>query len=190
MTTVLLNGRKLPHQDFEGDDYIPGSGGAWVTCTDTASGRMVAYATNGRIVKDGQVYRAAIHPHDPNGITLPQARQAVRAVAGLPLVIPDDWQWADVLAHLRARKGLVVQTWYAEIPRAYRFQARADFGHAMWISHYSASGMRTWDPLDPNTTHHGQWVPASAIRASMEELARREGTRFLFAGYVPLQPLT
>jgi hypothetical protein len=190
MTTVLLNGRRLPHQDFEGDDYIPGSGGAWVSCTDSATGRDLAYASNGRVNLDGKVIRSAVHPHDPNGISLPQAKRAIETLTHTTLVIPGDWRWEEVLAHLKARKGLVVQLWYSKIPRAYRFQAEADFGHAEFISHYSASGMRTWDPLDPNTTHHGQWVPASAIRASMEELARREGTRFLYCGYVPLQPLT
>ena len=190
MTTVLLAGRKLPHGDWEGDDFTPGAGGKWVTCTDTSLGRMVAYATNGRVNRDGRVYRAAIHPHDPDGVTLPQAAQACMTVTGLPFVIPPHWQWPELLAHLRARKGAVVQGWYSGIPREYRFQARADFGHATWISHYSTtSGMRVWDALDPNTTHHGQWIPARYIRAFMEELSRRNGTTALYVGYVKLQPL-
>jgi hypothetical protein len=190
MTTVLLNGRRLPHQDWEGDDYTPGAGGKWVTCTDSSLGRDVAYATNGRIDKDGRIYRAAVHPHDPNGITLPQAQQACRAEADLPFVIPPDWHWAEVLAHLKARKGLVVQGWYSKIPRQYRFQLRCDFAHAMWISHYSTTaGMRVWDALDANTTHHGSWVPAHDVRAFMEELSRRMGVGSLYCGYVPLQHL-
>jgi hypothetical protein len=189
VTTVHLAGRKLPHQDWEGDDFTPGAGGAYVTCTDTAAGRMVAYATNGRIVKDGRVYRSAVRPPDPNGITLAQAQQAVRTVAKLPLVIPA-WDWYELLSHLRAKKGAVVQGWYSGIPRQYRFQLAADFGHAMWISHYSpAAGMRTWDPLDANTAHHGQWIPATHVRRFMEELSRRQGTARLFTAYVPLQPL-
>jgi hypothetical protein len=189
MTTVLLNGRKLPHQDWEGDDFTPGAGGAYVTCTDTSCGRMVAYATNGRIDKDGRVYRAALRPPDPNGITLQQAQGAVRRVANLPLIIPA-WDWYALLAHLRAKKGAVVQGWYSAIPRQYRFQAAANFAHAMWISHYSpTAGMRVWDALDANTTHHGSWVPARDIRRFMEELSRRENYPRLFTAYVPLQPL-
>lgn len=192
MTTVLLLGRKLPHQDFEGDDFVPGSGGDWVTCTDTAAGRMVAYATNGRVNVSGQQIRAAIRPRDPDGITLPQAQQGVRTLTKRHLVIPPAWDWSEVMAHLRARKGLVIQGWYSGIPRMYRFQLRSNFGHAMWISHYStSSGMRVWDPLDPNTTHHGQWIPAKYVRASMEDLARRMdvGPGHLYCGYVPLEPL-
>jgi hypothetical protein len=190
MTTVLLAGRRLPHNDFEGDDWVPGSGGAWVTCTDSSLGRDIAYATNGRVNRDGRTYRAAVHPHDPNGITLPQAQQACMTVTGLQLVIPPNWQWPELLAHLKACKGAVVQGWYSGIPREYRFQARADFGHALFISHCSTtSGMRVWDALDPNTTHHGSWIPARYIRAFMEELSRRQGVRSLYCGYVPLQHL-
>jgi hypothetical protein len=190
MTTVLLAGRKLPHGDFEGDDWA--SGANWKTCTDSATGRMLAYATNGRVNLDGKQIRASVHPHDSDGITLPQAKQAVETLTSMTLVIPPHWQWSELLAHLKARKGAVVQLWYSGISRPYRFQARADFGHAVFISHYSptaGSSMRVWDALDANTTHHGQWVPARDIRAAMEELSRRNGTTALYVGFVPLQPL-
>ena len=190
MTDVFLLGRKLPAQDFEGDDFTPGAGGSWVTCTDTALGRMVSYATNARIDKDGRVYRASI-PGNPGGITLPQAAVACQRVAGLPFVIPPDWQWQDVLNWLRLDKGLVVQGWYANIPRPYRFQKDpSNFGHAMFISHFSStSGMRVWDPLDANTSHHGQWIPASMIRSYMEQLASNNHVNSLYCGYVSLQHL-
>ncbi len=190
MTVVLLDGRKLPHNDFEGDDWVPGASG-WVTCTDTALGVDIAFATNGRIVKDGKTYRAAIHPHDVDGITLAQAHDAAQAVAGVDLVIPGTWVWDDVVAHLTAKKGLIVQGWYADIPRMYRYQKDPSaFGHAMWISHYSTtSGMRVWDPLDANLSHHGQWIPAKYIRSFMEELSRQNNVKALYCGYVPLQHL-
>lgn len=189
MRQPYVKGRKLPRNDWEGDDFTPGAGGHYVTCTDTASGRMVAYATNGRVDKDGRVYRAAVRPPDPNGVTLPQADAAIHRVCGRDLVIPH-WHWANLLAHLREYKGAVVQGWYAEIPRAYRYQAGADFGHAMFVSHYSStSGMRVWDPLNPDTTAYGRWIPAPAIRRFMEELSQREGYAGLFVGYVPLEHL-
>ena len=96
----------------------------------------------------------------------------------------------NLLAHLTAKRGLIVQGWYSRIPRAYRFQAAAEFGHAVWISHYSStSGMRVWDALDANTKHHGQWVPVVAIRAFAEDLARRNGTTSLYCAFVALQHL-
>lgn len=190
MTTVLLDGRKLPPGDWEGDDFTPGANGHYVTCTDTSLGRDIAYATNGHIDKDGRIYRAAVTPHDPNGINLLQARDAALSVASVKLVIPQGWHWAEVMAHLRAKKGLICQGWYDQIPRMYRYQLAADFGHAMFVSHYSpTSGMRIWDALDPNTLHHGQWVPAIYLRNFLEKLQRRWGANALQVAYAPLQPL-
>lgn len=196
MSIVLLDGRKLPHGDWEGDDFTPGAGGRYVTCTDTSAGRALAWATNGRKDLDGRQIRAAVRPRDSDGINLHQAKQAIESLTNTTLVIPEHWSWTEVSIHLRHRPyvGLVAQGWYGEIPRKYRFQQRADFGHAMWFSHYSATSnksVRVWDALDPNTDHHGQWVPVTYVRAFMEELARREGVgpNRLFCGYIPLQRL-
>jgi hypothetical protein len=190
VTIVLLDGRKLPHQDWEGDDYTPGSHGSYVTCTDTSTGRHVAYVTNGRKDIDGKVYRAAIHPADPDGVSLPQAKQAAKAVAGIDLILPFGWDTSDALEHLRAKKGLIMQGWYAEIPRMYRYQAGADFGHAMWASHYSStSGVRVWDPLDPNLTHHGQWIPWSFVRDFMERFRQEAHAHTVLVAYSALQPI-
>lgn len=192
MTTVLLDGRKLPHQDFQGDDFVPGAGGKWVTCTDTSTGRALAYATNGRVNIDGEQIRAAVRPRDTNGINLRQAKQAVESLTNTTVVIPGNWGWTEVMLHLRARKGLILQGWYGALPRGERFQLAADFGHAVWASHYSpTSGIRVWDGLDANERHHGNWIPARDVRAFVEELARREGTGpgRLYVGYVPLQHL-
>ena len=190
MTTVLLARRRLPHQDFEGDDRTPGANGDWVTCTDTAAGRALCYASNGRQNLDGRTIRAAVHPHDVNGINLSQAKRAIEALTTTTIVLPQTWDWADLLAHLRARKGAILQIWYGSIPRMYRFQADGTFGHAVWVSHDSlTSGCRTWDPLDANTSHHGQWIPAKWIRAATEEWAHRAGAAHLLVGFVPLQPL-
>lgn len=190
MTTVLLDGRKLPHGDWEGDDFTPGAGGHMVTCTDTSTGRMLAYATNGRVNLDGRQIRAAVHPHDPDGINLRQAKQAVESLTDTTLVIPARWDWALLLGHLRAKKGAVIQGWYGALPRGERFQLASDFGHAMWASHYSpTSGIRVWDALDANERHHGNWIAAKYIRAFAEELQDRENASGLFVGYVPLQHL-
>lgn len=178
-------GRRLPRNDWEGDDFTPGAGGHFVTCQDTAVGRAVAWATNGRVDRDGRVYRAAVRPADPDGITLAQAAAAVRQVTHdrLTLVIPD-WTHRHVATHLRYGRGLVVNGYYGALPRAYRHQARADFNHAMWVSHQSrATGnVRLWDPLNPDTTAYGRWVPAQVIWDFLESLGYT-------CAYVPLQPL-
>ena len=190
MIQPKVSGRLLPRNDWEGDDFTPGAGGHYVTCQDTATGRMVAYATNGKVDRDGRVYRAAVHPHDPDGVTLGPMVGAVRTVARLPLTIPSGWRWAQALGHLKAGRGLIIDGWYAEVPRAYRYQQGADFAHAMWASHYSpTSGVRVWDPLNPDTTAYGRWIPPSVVRTFVESLSRRMGTADLYVGFVPLQPL-
>ena len=63
MSQPLAFGRKLPLNDWEGDDGHV----SWVTCTATSAGRAVAWATNGRIDKDGTVYRAASPGIAPGG---------------------------------------------------------------------------------------------------------------------------
>ena len=181
MSAPMAFGRKLPRNDFEGDDFTPGAGGHYVTCTDPAAGRMVAWATNGRIDKDGKVYRAATPGVPSGGLTLPQVAVAVHRVANLSFVIPAGWHWPDVLAWLKAGKGLVIQGHYDTIPRAYRYQAFADFNHAMFVPYISAtSGARLYDPLNPDTTAYGRWIPVSVLSAFATSLG------YISVGYVPL----
>jgi hypothetical protein len=143
---------------------------------------MVAWATNGRKDFDGKVYRAAVRPYDPNGLTLDQAAQAVRTVTGLRLVQPPPMNRAEVTAWLRNGHGLVITGMYSEIPRAYRFQAAADFGHAMFATHISGTRVRLYDPLDPATHSYGRWVPASLLWPFL-------ASRGFTVAYVALQPL-
>jgi hypothetical protein len=180
MKQPTVFGRKLPRQDFEGDDRMPG--GKYVTCQDTAAGRMVAWATNGRIDKDGRIYRAVLN--DPDGIRLDQAAVAIKRVARLDLVQPRGWKLANVKTHLRYGRGLIVNGDYGAIPRAYRHQAFAHFDHAMWVSHLSAASgnVRLWDPLNPDIHAYGRWVPASVIWAFLETLD-------FACAYVALEPL-
>lgn len=183
MIQPKVDGRLLPRQDFEGDDFTPGAGGHYVTCQDTAVGRMLAFATNGKVDLDGRVIRAAVQPPGPNGISLRQASDAIHQLSGRTLIIPPGLTWAQVLAHLQAHRGLVIDGLYDAIPRAHRFQANAHFGHAIWFSHYSpTSGMRTWDPLDADTTAYGRWLPVAEVRAFAESWG-------CIVGYIPLEPL-
>jgi hypothetical protein len=86
-------------------------------------------------------------------------------------------------AHLYAGKGLMVGGWYFQIDRAYRYQLPANFTHEIWISHYSkTSGMRVWDPLNPDIHGRGRWMPASMIFKFAASLNYQ-------VAYVPLEPL-
>lgn len=184
MIQPTVRGRKLPRNDWEGDDFTPGAGGRYVTCLDTSVGRMVAYATNGRTDFDGRVYRAAISPRDPDGITLVQANTALWRVANLGLVIPRGWVSKNVKTHLRYARGLIIAGKYSTIPRAYRYQPNADFNHSMFVSHRSekTGNFRVWDPLNPDIHGYGRWIPETFIWRFIESLDYQ-------IAYVPLQHL-
>lgn len=184
MTIPLVNGRKCPLNDWEGDDFTPGAGGHYVSCADTAVGRMVAYATNGRINKDGRQYRAAVSPPDSGGITLAQAAQAVHSLTSRTLFIPHGWTRLTIMSWLRSGNGLVVNGLYSTIPREYRFQASAGFGHSLFIPSIGSTGsMRLYDPLNRDTTGYGKVVPSSIL---WPFLASWNNT----VAYVPLEPVS
>jgi hypothetical protein len=189
-TQPTVAGRLLPRNDTEADDHTPGAGGHYVTCTDTALGRDIAFATNGRIDKDGAVYRAAVG--GSSGINLDTAAEAARFV-GVSLVVPDpgSWDWSETSAWLLAQKGLIVQGWYSRLPAEDRpYQVGAEFGHAMFVSHRSlSSGVRVWDPLNKDTHRWGRWMRASSLRAFLENRDGRHPEFNYRLGYVPLQHL-
>lgn len=190
MTQPTYKGRKLPLNDWEGDDFTPGAGGRYVTCMDTAAGRMVAWATNGRVDKDGRTYRAAVRPPDPNGITMDQAAQAVQSVAHLPLMRPSDFGERQVKFWLRQGRGLMMSGIYDTIPRAYRHQRGGDFAHELFVSHmnYRGTAIRLYDPLNPDTDAYGRHVPSEILWPFLRSLAFHPGGAFRVC-YVPLQPL-
>ena len=188
MTQPLAFGRKLPFNDWEGDDH----GASWLTCSATSAGRAVAWATNGRIAPDGSAIRAASPEISPGGgQTLQQVAVGVAAIAHLQLIAAQGWDWSDVMAHLKVGGGVILAGWYGAMPRAYRYQPIApetnggqNFAHRMWCSHYSpTSGIRTWDPLNPATHAWGRWLPVAVVKAFALSLGHVD------AGYVPLQKL-
>jgi len=127
---------------------------------------MVAWATNNRFDRDGKVYRAAIVPPDPDGITLGQAATAVKKVAGLSMIQPN-WGYREVMAQLTQGRGLVVTGMYSALPRQYRYQDNADFSHAMFVPYLTNT--QTWDSffalLDDHQKHvYDKFGPKQLLR--------------------------
>ena len=177
----LVFGRKLPFLDFEGDDHTPGAGGSFVTCGDSCLNVAAAWATNGRSVRDGSVYRAS--DPAPAGVTYDHLAIELKRVAHLNLVQPTGWTWGNCSWHLTHGNGLIFMGKYSLIPASLRFQAAADFMHFMWAPYYSTtSGIRLYDPLNPNTRAFGKWVPAATVRAFIE-------SGNMYVAYVANQPL-
>jgi len=183
MAQPTLNGRLLPPQDWEGDDATPGAHGAYVTCQDTAAGRMLYYATNGDVDLDGQAIRAAIVPRDSDGVSLAQVSVAIQSITNPMRVLRWTTQTlAEIRNWLAAGLGLVVDGYYGAIPRLWRHQVRADFNHALFISHYAAPNYRVWDPLNKDLASYGEDVPATAIEPFIRSLSG-------LSGWINLEPL-
>jgi hypothetical protein len=175
-------GRLVPRNDWEGDDHTPGAGGAYVSCGDTSAGRAVAWATNGRVDKDGSVYRAVTKA--PGAITLGGLALEIKAVAGLTLIQPTGWAWGECSFHLSTGIGLIIQGWCDSLPDALQYQAGPNhFLHDVFACYRSLkSGVRLYNPLNPDTSGYGQWVPAAVVRKFIESGG-------VTVGYLVNQPL-
>jgi hypothetical protein len=159
-------GRLRPRNDWEGDDHSA----SYVTCADTSGGRAVAWATNGRVDKDGSVYRAVTK--DPDGLTLDQLALEIKAVAGLTLILPTGWAWGECSFHLSTGIGLVAQGWYDALPDALQLQPGPNhFVHDIFFCCRSLAGAKLvleYDPINRDTKGYGRWIPAAAARAFIE----------------------
>jgi hypothetical protein len=171
-----FNGRLLPPNDWEGDDFTPGAGGAYVTCQDTAAGRMLYYATNGDVDLDGKDIRAAIRPTDSDGVSFGQVSVAIQSLTSPVKIL----QWStltipDIRNRLTAGLGLCVDGYYGAIPPEWREQRGGDFNHAIWVACYVAPNYRVWDPLNKDLAGYGKWIPATAIEPFMRSLSGLSG---------------
>jgi hypothetical protein len=182
---TTLNGRTLPKNDWEGDDFTPNAGGHYVTCMDTATGRAMAWSTNGRVDVDGRVVRKNVIPPDANGVGWAEMEKAVpRINSHLELDHKSGWNRTSVGVWLKGQKGLIVIGRYSSIPRMYRHQSAASFTHAMFVTHFNQAGtlMRLYDPLDPRLDLRGRSVPTSILWPFLDDLGWQ-------AGWVPLHHL-
>jgi len=183
MAQPTLNGRLLPPNDWEGDDATPGAHGAYVTCQDTAAGRMLYYATNGEVDLDGQAIRSRIVPKDPSGVSLRQVSSAIISLTRPARVLQSgNRSVAEIRNWLAAGLGLVIDGYYGAIPLQWRQQRRADFGHALWFAVYEAPNYRVWDPLNKDQNGYGQWIPATAVEPFIRSFSG-------LCGWINLEPL-
>jgi len=180
MTQPRVFGRLLPKNDWEGDDGVYTN----LTCMDTAAGRALSWATNGRKDIDGRKIRAALSPADRDGVNIEQVRQAVKKLSGQNILIKRSPGLPLVKTMLGKGAGLIIWGRYNSLPRSFRHQTGGDFAHAMFASHRSSSlrAIRIWDPLNPNLEGHGRWIPEKYVYEFMNDYD------YDF-GYIPLQPL-
>ena len=182
MTQPTWNGRPLPPNDWEGDDFTPGAGGAYVTCQDTSAGRDLYYATNGVVDLDGREIRANIRPYDSNGVSLAQVSLAIARMTGpVRQLVWSTRTLPDIRAWLGHGLGLVIDGYYGAIPLAHREQRRADFNHAIFIPYRDGEQYLVYDPLNKDLGGYGKLHPAWAIEPFMRSLSG-------LTGWIDLEP--
>jgi hypothetical protein len=81
--------------------------------------------------------------------------------------------WSTFISSLRAGRGAILVGWYSYIPRQYRGQDSANFGHAIYINEVRASdgALLMYDPLK----NFPVWVPQIYIKRFAGNLRLRTG---------------
>jgi hypothetical protein len=186
---TAFGGRIIPDIDWEGDDHrLPATADQFVTCGDSSIAMAAAWASDGRIIHDGSVYRAS--DPAPGGVDFPHLAVELQKVAGLKLIVPTGWTWGNCSWNLMQGTGLVVMGKYSALVEPYREQVAADFLHFIFLCYRSiTSGVRLLDPLNKNVASQGKWVPAPVVRAFIESATGLYGRSGVQVAYINNQPL-
>lgn len=159
-------------------------------CTAAVGAIAVDAHTGGRIKSSPPKIRNAQLDWS-GGIGLDDVNYAIRRLYGSDYMmeLPGSFDWADVIAALKARRFVAIQGDYDQIPYSYQAQKGGTFDHAFGLGGYRSSDARVllYDPLAKRAV----WVPQYVIRGAAEKLAlAQRGSRGrLFAGLTrPMPP--
>lgn len=177
----------------------------WHDCTPAAGSMLVDWYTAGAKHPTHQALRAASGVPISEGMGLGPLRQAVLAVTGIRLVVPQapDNQrttWVQFVAKIRAGQGAVLQGLYAALPLAIREKASDPsykLGHAVYIGPEDTSYAWLMDPLARDAPGHdyiGDPISFAALAPFAQRFVYYSGGKpfvfctFLPQGHVPLPP--
>jgi len=130
-------------------------------CTMASAATAIDRHTLGRIRSTGAKMRS--YQGDQSGGTdLLDARNAWSRGYGQYLDVRLRTSWSTFIAALKGRRGAILVGWYSYIPRAYRGQYSASFGHAVYINEVRPSdgALLMYDPLRSTAI----WVPQVYIK--------------------------
>lgn len=157
---------------------------------------LLCMATEGAVAIDAHTggrlrsTPGAIHDHQDDqmgGIGVDDVAVAWKRLWGADLIVPSDYDWADVMTAVRARRHVIVGVDYEDVPYEYQEQKGGTFDHALGVDDVRSDGsILRYDSLGANP----RWVPQSAVRAGAESLALRvRGTRSrLFVALTAVRP--
>jgi hypothetical protein len=142
------------------------------SCTAYSAAMAIDRATYGGSRITGSQVRALSGVGPYVGLTLPQVMRATTTV-GVPFVRPAA-EWEGVVAALHARRGVVLQGDYDQIPDQFSGQPSFDGYHAVYLDRLHSDGVHIY-MMDPLSKVGGRWVDASILRRFAEKLTRQEG---------------
>lgn len=158
-------------------------------CMATEGAVAIDAHTGGRVrstpgqIHDGQTDMSG-------GIGIDDVGRAWAKLWGAELLQPDDFNFADTVAAVAARRHALIAVDYSKLPYAYQIQkvGTKPFDHALGLDDVNAAGdLYVYDSLGTGP----RWIPQTAIRPAMEAIAVRVRgtTQRLFVGLTAMRPL-
>lgn len=138
-----------------------GSRWQWENCTCASAATAIDRHTLGRIRTTGAKMRLCQNDR-VGGTDLMDMKYAWSHCYGQYLDVHLKISWRTFIAGIKAGRGAIVLGWYSEIPRKYRGQDRAYFGHAVYINEVRPSdgALLLYDPLNEKPV----WIPQIYIK--------------------------
>lgn len=148
-----------------------------VNCAAYSCAMAIERATMGGTLITGQQVRALSNEPIPDPSS-PGLNIGQLVAVGRRLYVQiidkreDDDGWSEVIACLRAQRGVILQGDYDQMG-TYSCQKSFRGDHAVYVNHLDTTGTKAWmqDPLCAT----GKYVPLSVLKAYAEKLARAKG---------------
>lgn len=160
-------------------------------CSAYAMGMAIGKATYGGSQVTGRQIRVLSGVPNYSGMSIPDIMVASDKLH-VPIFNMSGRPWADVMAALRAGRGVILQGLYSAIPDRYSGQLGFKGAHAIFIDHLSSTGRLYM--MDPLQKVGARWMDESIMRAFADALAAREGVTGVYYAVTPhtrlFQPLS
>ena len=142
------------------------------SCTAYSMAMAIDKATYGGTRVTGREVRALSGVVSYAGMTLADARIASAKLR--VALVRANGTWANVVAVLKARRGVILQGVYSMVPVALRGQVSFLGRHAIYVDHLRSDGLFAY-VMDPLSRSGGRWWPAKVLRSFAEKLGRETG---------------
>lgn len=161
-----------------------------VNCTAYVAATLADFATLGGVLVTGKQIRAWSNEPVPDpkspGLNIGQVADVWRDELHMTLTNKTGGTWDDLVAAVKAHRGVLFSVWYETLPASYRAQSSPVGGHALGITAIDTSNRGlTWDPLRGAPL----WIPLTALKAAALAFAKKAGATGVFYAQTRVVPL-